>query len=98
MTYTQTHIILCILYRYSTSAASEEVNCQPFVVHTAHGELAVAHNGELVNCSSLRKMVRERDIVLQAMSRGRSEVSCRWLCTFDFKILFVLLLIILFSS
>jgi len=43
--------------RYSTSAASEEVNCQPFVVHTAHGALAVAHNGELVNCGSLRKMV-----------------------------------------
>lgn len=40
--------------RYSTSAASEEVNCQPFVVHTAHGSLAVAHNGELVNCESLR--------------------------------------------
>lgn len=43
--------------RYSTSAASEEVNCQPFVVHTAHGALAVAHNGELVNTESLRKMV-----------------------------------------
>lgn len=44
--------------RYSTSAASEEVNCQPFVVHTAHGALAVAHNGELVNCDSLRKQVK----------------------------------------
>lgn len=43
--------------RYSTSAASEEVNCQPFVVHTAHGALAVGHNGELVNTESLRKMV-----------------------------------------
>lgn len=46
--------------RYSTSAASEEVNCQPFVVHTAHGALAVAHNGELVNTESLRKMVMWR--------------------------------------
>jgi amidophosphoribosyltransferase len=45
--------------RYSTSAASEEVNCQPFVVHTAHGVLAVAHNGELVNCESLRKDVSD---------------------------------------
>jgi amidophosphoribosyltransferase len=44
--------------RYSTSAASEEVNCQPFVVHTAYGPLAVAHNGELVNCSALRRWVR----------------------------------------
>lgn len=43
--------------RYSTSAASEEVNCQPFVVHTAHGAMAVAHNGQLVNCESLRRNV-----------------------------------------
>jgi len=39
--------------RYSTSAASEAVNCQPFVVHTAHGALAIAHNGELVICQML---------------------------------------------
>ena len=43
--------------RYSTSAASEAVNCQPFVVHTAQGAMAVAHNGELVNSESLRKNV-----------------------------------------
>lgn len=43
--------------RYSTSAASEEVNCQPFVVHTNHGAMAVAHNGELVNCTQLREDV-----------------------------------------
>lgn len=43
--------------RYSTSAASERINCQPFVVHSMHGSLAVAHNGELVNKGSLRKMV-----------------------------------------
>lgn len=44
--------------RYSTKATSEQINCQPFVVHSMHGALAVAHNGELVNCSVLRKMVR----------------------------------------
>lgn len=43
--------------RYSTSAKSEHINCQPFVVHSMHGSLAVAHNGELVNASSLRKQV-----------------------------------------
>ncbi|KAJ8980384.1 hypothetical protein NQ317_009378 [Molorchus minor] len=41
--------------RYSTSARSEQVNTQPFVVHSMHGSLAVAHNGELVNAASLRK-------------------------------------------
>lgn len=43
--------------RYSTSAKSEQINCQPFVVHSMHGALAVAHNGELVNAAKLRKQV-----------------------------------------
>lgn len=43
--------------RYSTSAKSEHVNCQPFVVHSMHGSLAIAHNGELVNAASLREQV-----------------------------------------
>lgn len=43
--------------RYSTSAKSEHVNCQPFVVHSMHGAVAVAHNGELVNAAALRQQV-----------------------------------------
>ncbi|XP_051158779.1 amidophosphoribosyltransferase-like [Leptopilina boulardi] len=64
--------------RYSTSAASEEVNCQPFVVHTAHGALAVAHNGELVNTESLRKMVLGRGVGLSTHSD--SELITQALC------------------
>ncbi|XP_025833981.1 amidophosphoribosyltransferase-like [Agrilus planipennis] len=64
--------------RYSTSAASEEVNCQPFVVHSAHGVLAVAHNGELVNCDSLRKMVLSRGVGLSTHSD--SELITQALC------------------
>lgn len=64
--------------RYSTSAASEEVNCQPFVVHTAHGSLAVAHNGELVNDESLRKMVLARGVGLSTHSD--SELITQALC------------------
>ncbi|KAH0817076.1 hypothetical protein GEV33_005715 [Tenebrio molitor] len=64
--------------RYSTSAASEEVNCQPFVVHTQHGALAVAHNGELVNCDSLRKMVLGRGVGLSTHSD--SELITQALC------------------
>lgn len=44
--------------RYSTTAKSEAVSSQPFVVHSMAGSLAVAHNGELVNSASLRKMVK----------------------------------------
>ncbi|XP_019552328.2 amidophosphoribosyltransferase [Aedes albopictus] len=64
--------------RYSTSAASEEVNCQPFVVHTAHGVLAVAHNGELLNCESLRKDVLSRGVGLSTHSD--SELITQALC------------------
>ncbi|XP_066141713.1 amidophosphoribosyltransferase-like [Euwallacea fornicatus] len=64
--------------RYSTSAASEEVNCQPFVVHTAHGALAVAHNGELVNCDTLRKQVLEHGVGLSTHSD--SELITQALC------------------
>ena len=43
--------------RYSTAGSSELVNCQPFVVDTIHGHMAVGHNGELVNAKALRKKV-----------------------------------------
>lgn len=64
--------------RYSTSASSEEVNCQPFVVHTQHGAMAVAHNGELVNCESLRRNVLERGVGLSTHSD--SELITQALC------------------
>lgn len=64
--------------RYSTSAASEEVNCQPFVVHTAHGPVALAHNGELVNCESLRTAVLARGVGLSTHSD--SELITQSLC------------------
>ncbi|KAL5277436.1 PPAT family protein [Megaselia abdita] len=64
--------------RYSTSAASEAVNSQPFVVHTAHGALATAHNGELVNAASLRRQVLERGVGLSTHSD--SELITQSLC------------------
>lgn len=44
--------------RYSTAGNSELVNCQPFVVETLHGQIAVAHNGELVNAKGLKQKVQ----------------------------------------
>lgn len=42
--------------RYSTTGGSGSLQlAQPFVVHTAYGTIAVAHNGELVNSSKLRE-------------------------------------------
>lgn len=43
--------------RYSTSGVSVLDNCQPFVVETLHGKIAVAHNGELTNAMRLRRKV-----------------------------------------
>ncbi len=40
--------------RYSTTGSSNMKNAQPFVVDTARGQLAVAHNGNLVNAAALR--------------------------------------------
>lgn len=64
--------------RYSTSGASEVVNCQPFVVHTKYGALAVAHNGELVNADRLRRMVQDRGVGLSTLSD--SELITQALC------------------
>ncbi|XP_050520908.1 amidophosphoribosyltransferase-like isoform X2 [Daktulosphaira vitifoliae] len=64
--------------RYSTSAGSEEINCQPFVVHSAHGALAVAHNGELFNAGKLRRMVLARGVGLSTHSD--SELITQALC------------------
>ncbi|XP_012496551.1 PREDICTED: acyl-CoA synthetase family member 4 [Propithecus coquereli] len=45
--------------RYATTGKCELENCQPFVVETLHGKIAVAHNGELVNAARLRKKADE---------------------------------------
>jgi amidophosphoribosyltransferase len=40
--------------RYSTTGSSNLKNAQPFVVDTARGQIAIAHNGNLVNAAQLR--------------------------------------------
>ncbi|CAI5678535.1 unnamed protein product [Oreochromis niloticus] len=54
--------------RYSTTGISELQNCQPFVVDTLHGKIAVAHNGELVNAHALRKKVMRHGVGLSTSS------------------------------
>ncbi len=41
--------------RYSTAGDSDLANAQPFAVRHARGQLAIAHNGNLVNAGSLRR-------------------------------------------
>jgi len=40
--------------RYSTSGSSCAENCQPITVNTKEGDLALAHNGDIVNAASIR--------------------------------------------
>jgi amidophosphoribosyltransferase len=40
--------------RYSTTGTSCAENCQPITVNTKEGDLALAHNGDIVNAASIR--------------------------------------------
>ncbi|KAJ6668605.1 hypothetical protein lerEdw1_012087 [Lerista edwardsae] len=54
--------------RYSTSGVSVLDNCQPFVVETLHGKIAVAHNGELTNANRLRRKLMRHGVGLSTSS------------------------------
>jgi amidophosphoribosyltransferase len=52
--------------RYSTSGASLRENAQPIVVKYRNGQLALAHNGNLVNASEIRDYMEESGAVFQS--------------------------------
>jgi amidophosphoribosyltransferase len=70
--------------RYSTAGSSQLTNAQPFLIDCAHGQIAICHNGNLINAQELRDdLVRQGSIFqstsdtevvlhLYARSRGRS--------------------------
>ena len=51
--------------RYSTTGSSTLINAQPFVVDTARGQLAVGHNGNLVNAAALRAELEASGSIFQ---------------------------------
>ncbi|MDV3347582.1 amidophosphoribosyltransferase [Leptothoe sp. ISB3NOV94-8A] len=50
--------------RYSTTGSSRVANAQPAIVSTRLGEMALAHNGNVVNASKLREELLERNHTL----------------------------------
>ena len=49
--------------RYSTAGESRLQNAQPILIDCAHGQIAIAHNGNLVNARDLRdRLVRDGSI------------------------------------
>jgi amidophosphoribosyltransferase len=58
--------------RYSTAGDSDVANAQPLAVSHARGQLAVAHNGNLVNAGSLRQELEKNGSIFS--SNADSEV------------------------
>lgn len=54
--------------RYSTAGGSSAANVQPICVNYHGGDLAVAHNGQLVNAMELRKGMEARGSIFQTDS------------------------------
>jgi amidophosphoribosyltransferase len=54
--------------RYSTAGASGLKNAQPILIDCAHGEIAVGHNGNLVNAQELRDMLVQQGSIFQTTS------------------------------
>lgn len=54
--------------RYSTTGASMRENAQPMVVKYKIGQLALAHNGNLVNAAELRSSMEENGAIFQTTS------------------------------
>ncbi|MDP2989816.1 MAG: class II glutamine amidotransferase, partial [Kiritimatiellota bacterium] len=51
--------------RYSTTGSTRIQNVQPLVVECSDGIWAIAHNGNLTNAGSLRRMYREAGAIFQ---------------------------------
>lgn len=52
--------------RYSTTGASEIQNAQPMVLRYRNGNMAIAHNGNLVNASELRDELEDLGAIFQS--------------------------------
>jgi amidophosphoribosyltransferase len=51
--------------RYSTTGSSNSKNIQPFLVRSKIGNIAIAHNGNLINAVSLRRQMEEKGSIFQ---------------------------------
>jgi amidophosphoribosyltransferase len=51
--------------RYSTTGSSNVTNAQPLIANTAHGQIAIGHNGNLVNAAELREELEQRGSIFQ---------------------------------
>jgi amidophosphoribosyltransferase len=52
--------------RYSTAGASQLFNAQPILIDCAHGQIAIGHNGNLVNARELRDELVSQGSIFQS--------------------------------
>ena len=55
--------------RYSTAGDSRIVNAQPILIDCVHGEIALCHNGNLVNATELRSYLVGQGHIFQTQHR-----------------------------
>jgi len=67
--------------RYSTTGSSHTVNVQPLLVNYSQGQVAVAHNGNLINAALLRKEYEEQGAIFN--TTGDTEVIVHMLADPD---------------
>jgi len=54
--------------RYSTAGESGLSNAQPILIDCAHGQIAICHNGNLVNATELREQLSREGSIFQSSS------------------------------
>ncbi|PYR36553.1 MAG: amidophosphoribosyltransferase [Acidobacteria bacterium] len=54
--------------RYSTAGESKLANAQPIMIDCAHGQMAIGHNGNLVNARELRDELVQQGSIFQSSS------------------------------
>jgi amidophosphoribosyltransferase len=54
--------------RYSTAGESRLANAQPILIECAHGQIAIGHNGNLVNAGELREHLVMQGSIFQSSS------------------------------
>ncbi len=52
--------------RYSTAGESRLSNAQPILIECAHGQIAIGHNGNLVNAGELRELLVKQGSIFQS--------------------------------
>ena len=54
--------------RYATAGSGSVDNIQPFLFHFHDGDVALAHNGNLTNCTSLRNSLEDNGAIIHSNS------------------------------